>query len=90
MSGIAHHLVKRSIDAGRESYRSGAFARDGEDNKPFGHPHAVAIALVLTSIVWFIAMSAVSIPLLASSADDSDYMNARCNTYMAESWQLSP
>ncbi|KAL8905462.1 MAG: hypothetical protein Q9207_002615 [Kuettlingeria erythrocarpa] len=59
MSGIAHHLVKRSIDAGRESYRSGSFARDGGDNKPFGHPHAVATALVLTSIAWFIAMSAV-------------------------------
>lgn len=58
MSGIAHHLVKRGIDATRENYRSGSFAQDG-DNKPFGHPHAVAAALILTSVLWFFALSAV-------------------------------
>lgn len=61
MSGIAHHLVKRGIDAGRDNYRSGSFtqAQDGDD-KLFGHPHAVAAALAITSIVWFFAMAAVS------------------------------
>ncbi len=59
MSGIAHHLVKRGIDATRENYRSGSFAQDG-DKKPFGHPHAVAAALILTSVLWFFALSAVS------------------------------
>lgn len=59
MSGIAHHLVKRGIDATQEKYRSGSFAQDGE-NKPFGHPHAVAAALVITSVIWFFAANAVS------------------------------
>ncbi|KAL8842890.1 MAG: hypothetical protein Q9170_000294 [Blastenia crenularia] len=60
MSGIAHHLVKRGLDATQERYRSGAgsFAQDG-DSKPFGHPHIVAAALIITSVVWFFAMSAV-------------------------------
>ncbi|KAL8783818.1 MAG: hypothetical protein Q9213_004364 [Squamulea squamosa] len=58
MSGIAHHLVKRGIDATQEKYRTGSFTQDG-DNKPFGHPHAVAAALIITSVLWFFAMSAV-------------------------------
>lgn len=57
MSGLVHHLVKRGIDVGRDNYRSGSFSRDGED-KPFGHPHAVGAALVITALVWFFAMSA--------------------------------
>ncbi|KAL8758514.1 MAG: hypothetical protein Q9199_001426 [Rusavskia elegans] len=58
MSGIAHHLVKRGIEHTQEKYRTGSFAQDG-DNKPFGHPHAVAAALVITSLLWFFALSAV-------------------------------
>ncbi|KAL8673638.1 MAG: hypothetical protein Q9168_001944 [Polycauliona sp. 1 TL-2023] len=62
MSGIAHHFVKRGIEHTQEKYRTGAFdgafAQDG-DNKPFGHPHAVAAALVITSLLWFFALSAV-------------------------------
>ncbi|KAL8737630.1 MAG: hypothetical protein Q9181_001503 [Wetmoreana brouardii] len=58
MSGIAHHLVKRGIDATQEKYRSGSFTQDG-DNKPFGHPHVVAAALVITSVLWFFAASAI-------------------------------
>ncbi|KAL8689475.1 MAG: hypothetical protein Q9218_004868, partial [Villophora microphyllina] len=63
MSGIAHHLVKRGLDATQERYRSGSFAQDaqdGGDNKPFGHPHAVAAALVITGLAWFFAASAIS------------------------------
>ncbi|KAL8734338.1 MAG: hypothetical protein Q9166_001536 [cf. Caloplaca sp. 2 TL-2023] len=58
MSGIVHHLVKRGIDATQEKYRSSSFAQRGDD-KPFGHPHAVAAALIITSVVWFLALSAV-------------------------------
>ncbi|CAL8581768.1 hypothetical protein XPA_007453 [Xanthoria parietina] len=58
MSGIAHHLVKRGIEHTQDRYRTGSFAQDG-DNKPFGHPHAVAVALVITSLLWFFALSAV-------------------------------
>ncbi|KAL8709448.1 MAG: hypothetical protein Q9220_005831 [cf. Caloplaca sp. 1 TL-2023] len=61
MSGIAHHLVKRGLDATQEKYRTGgvsSFGQDG-DNKPFGHPQVVAAALVITAVLWFFAMSAV-------------------------------
>lgn len=60
MSGIAHHLVKRGLDATHEQYRSGSFAQDAGDKKPFGHPHAVAAALVITGVAWFFAANAVS------------------------------
>ncbi|KAL9579399.1 MAG: hypothetical protein Q9212_005135 [Teloschistes hypoglaucus] len=61
MSGIAHHLVKRGLDATHEQYRSGSFAQqDGGDQKPFGHPHAIAAALVITGVAWFFAASAIS------------------------------
>ncbi|KAL8996085.1 MAG: hypothetical protein Q9169_004324 [Polycauliona sp. 2 TL-2023] len=58
MSGIAHHFVKRGIEHTQEKYRTGSFAQDG-DNKPFGHPHVVAGALIITSLLWFFALSAV-------------------------------
>ncbi|KAL8663103.1 MAG: hypothetical protein Q9202_004140 [Teloschistes flavicans] len=60
MSGIAHHLVKRGLDATHEQYRSGSFAQDAGDKKPFGHPHAVAAALVITGVAWFFAANAIS------------------------------
>ncbi|KAI4118080.1 MAG: hypothetical protein LQ345_001806 [Seirophora villosa] len=56
MSGIAHHLLKRGIDAGRESYRSNSQA---SDDKPFGNPHAVAATLGITALLWFLAMNAI-------------------------------
>ncbi|KAL9599423.1 MAG: hypothetical protein Q9219_003860 [cf. Caloplaca sp. 3 TL-2023] len=52
MSGIAHHLVKRGLDAGHEAYRS----RSYEESKP--SPYVVG-AIVLTSIAWFLAMAAI-------------------------------
>ncbi len=84
MSGIAHHLVKRGIEHTQDRYRTGSFAQDG-DNKPFGHPHAVAVALVITSLLWFFALSAVSCTLdspLGQNAD-ADAAAARFNTSMA-------
>ncbi|KAL8811203.1 MAG: hypothetical protein Q9223_001892 [Gallowayella weberi] len=59
MSGIAHHLVKRGIDATHEKYRSGSFSQINGEDKPFGHPHAVAAALIITAVLWFFALSAV-------------------------------
>lgn len=65
MSGIAHHLVKRGMEVTHERYRAGAtVAHQGQDDgKPFGHPYAVAAALTITVVAWFLAMSAVSLPL---------------------------
>ncbi|KAL8941419.1 MAG: hypothetical protein Q9211_001828 [Gyalolechia sp. 1 TL-2023] len=61
MSGIAHHLVKRGIEATHEKYRSGSFqaSQDAEDNKTFGHPNVVAAALAITAIVYFLAVTAI-------------------------------
>ncbi|KAI4159824.1 MAG: hypothetical protein LQ342_006242 [Letrouitia transgressa] len=61
MSGIAHHLVKRGMEVTHERYRTGTtVAHQGQDDgKPFGHPYAVAAALTVTVVAWFLAMSAI-------------------------------
>ncbi|KAL8866243.1 MAG: hypothetical protein Q9174_006415 [Haloplaca sp. 1 TL-2023] len=59
MSGVAHHLVKRGLEATHDRYRSQPFGQDGDD-KPFGHPHVVAAALIITAVAWFLVASAIS------------------------------
>ena len=73
MSGVAHHLVKRGLEATHDRYRSQPFGQDGDD-KPFGHPHAVAAALVITAVAWFLVASAVShdIPFKRKNFTDHD------------------
>lgn len=85
MSGIAHHLLKRGIDAGRESYRSNSQA---SDDKPFGNPHAVAATLGITALLWFLAMNAVREPPPVFfhmpaylSEDPLCLWRRRCNSY---------
>lgn len=60
MSGVAHHLIKRGLDATHEKYRSGSSNQASqEENKPFGHPNVVAAFLVITSIVYFLAVASI-------------------------------